>query len=241
MSSNAREPELPISETFTSFQGEGKLAGVPSWFCRLSGCNLRCGWCDTPYASWSPESTTRTIASLAREAADSGVSHAVLTGGEPMLFDQLTPLCERLHALGMHLTIETAGTIDRVIPCDLLSLSPKLKNSDPTPGDPRDPSGAWRERHRRRREDLTPLCALLDRYPSRQLKFVVAEQSDLPEIESLLDRLPAVAPADIMLMPEGVTPTGPVTEAWIRAACATRGWSYCPRLHIVAFGNTRGT
>ena len=64
-----------ISETFTSLQGEGKLTGVPSWFVRLSGCNLRCTWCDTPYASWNPEGTKRTIEELADEAHKSGVRH----------------------------------------------------------------------------------------------------------------------------------------------------------------------
>ena len=59
---------LPISETFVSIQGEGKRTGTPSWFCRVSGCNLRCAWCDTPYASWAPEKTMRTIDDLAEEA-----------------------------------------------------------------------------------------------------------------------------------------------------------------------------
>ena len=71
---------LPISETFVSIQGEGKLTGVPSWFCRVSGCNLRCSWCDTPYASWKPEGTRRTVDELLAEAKASGVHHAVLTG-----------------------------------------------------------------------------------------------------------------------------------------------------------------
>ncbi|MFN7022373.1 MAG: 7-carboxy-7-deazaguanine synthase QueE, partial [Phycisphaerales bacterium] len=101
---------IPISETFVSVQGEGKLTGLPSWFCRVSGCNLRCGWCDTPYASWTPEGGTRAIDDLVGEARRSGVQHAVLTGGEPMMFPQLAELSARLAGeCGMHVTIETAG------------------------------------------------------------------------------------------------------------------------------------
>ncbi|MFG0315120.1 MAG: 7-carboxy-7-deazaguanine synthase QueE, partial [Phycisphaerales bacterium] len=102
---------LPISETFVSIQGEGKLTGTSSWFCRLAGCNLRCTWCDTPYASWNPEKTDRTIESLVEEAVGSGVKHAVLTGGEPMIFKGLVPLSNELAKRGLHITIETAGTV----------------------------------------------------------------------------------------------------------------------------------
>ena len=63
---------LPISETFFSVQGEGKLTGVPSFFIRTSGCNLRCTWCDTPYASWNPERTIRSVDELVDEVVASG-------------------------------------------------------------------------------------------------------------------------------------------------------------------------
>ncbi|VAX40200.1 7-carboxy-7-deazaguanine synthase, partial [hydrothermal vent metagenome] len=69
---------LPIAETFVSLQGEGKLTGVPSWFVRVAGCNLRCGWCDTPYASWEAAGEPREIAGLVEAGQASGVAHAVV-------------------------------------------------------------------------------------------------------------------------------------------------------------------
>ena len=233
-----------ISETFVSLQGEGALVGTPSWFCRFSGCNLRCTWCDTPYASWKPEGVKRTPGELAEEAIASGVRHAVLTGGEPMIFPQLRPLCERLTAAGMHVTIETAGTVDREIPFDLMSLSPKLSNSTPT-ADPRDPSGAWAQRHEARRLDFDALQTLIDRSSlpgrARQFKFVVTGRDDLAEIDDLLARLDRWKPEEIFLMPEGVSVPSPDSVRWVVELCTRRGWRYGHRLHIELFGDTRGT
>lgn len=233
-----------VSETFTSLQGEGKLAGVPSWFLRLSGCNLRCVWCDTPYASWNPEGERRTVAGLIEEAKASGVRHAVVTGGEPMIFPQLPAICAGLREAGLHVTIETAGTVFpedwACLACDLMSISPKLANSTPR-SDPRDPSGAWTARHEARRLNPPVLGRLIAAFPDRQLKFVVASPADLPEIESLIASLPAVAPEEVMLMPEGVITPGPAATGWIVQTCLERGWRYCHRLHIDLFGNTRGT
>lgn len=247
---------LPVAETFLSIQGEGKLVGVPSFFVRLSGCNLRCAWCDTPYASWNPEGDTRSIGALVGEARASGARHAVITGGEPMMFPLLPALTRALRDAGMHVTIETAGTVipEGDLACDLMSISPKLANSTPRTGDPRDAGGAWRARHEQRRLNVPVLQALIDRATEPrgaggrghgafhgQLKFVVAERSDLPEIEALLAALRGVSPDDVLLMPEGVVPPTSERRHWIARACLERGWRYCHRLHIEIFGNRKGT
>jgi len=236
---------LPISETFFSVQGEGVLTGVPSFFVRTSGCNLRCAWCDTPYASWSPSGTVRTLESILEErrsiAVTQSIRHVVLTGGEPMLFAAIESLCARWAKERVHVTIETAGTIFRDLHCDLMSISPKLANSTPTVGDPRDPSSIWRTRHEERRLNMSVLQQLIDLYPSRQLKFVVSEPAQLIEIEQLFAKLQGLLPEQILLMPEGViTPTRERTS-WVVEACKARGWRYCHRLHIELFGNVRGT
>lgn len=234
---------LPISETFVSVQGEGKLSGVPSWFVRLSGCNLRCAWCDTPYASWTPEKTTRALGDLVDEAKRAKVRHAVVTGGEPMLFPRCAELCARLRGeAGMHVTVETAATIDLDAPMDLLSASPKLGSSAPDPA--RFPSE--HAMHESRRENIPALQALIDRQRAHgrdlQLKFVACAPGDLPEIESLLSRLSGWSPSDVLLMPEGRTREElAARRGWVAQACVERGWRYCPRLHIDLFGNRRGT
>src|SRR5688572_14509779 len=231
---------LRIAETFTSIQGEGKLTGVPSWFVRVSGCNLRCVWCDTPYASWNPEGPTRTLDDLVDEAKRSGVTHAVVTGGEPMIFPNVEPLTHRLAAAGMHVTIETAGTVFRPVAANLMSISPKLANSTPTEA----VGGAWSARHEERRINIPILQQLIDTFPDRQLKFVVSSTplpGDIPEIESLLARLHNWAPSDVLLMPEGTSPPTQQQRSLVAGECIKRNWRYCTRLHIDLYGNKRGT
>src|SRR6185369_12024657 len=100
-----------ISEIFHSIQGEGELTGVPSVFVRTSGCNLRCNWCDTMYASWSPEGTDMSVDQIFAEVARHPSQHCVLTGGEPMVAKGIRDLARVLRAAGKHITIETAATI----------------------------------------------------------------------------------------------------------------------------------
>lgn len=239
------QSKVLISERFVSLQGEGKLTGVPSAFIRFAGCNMRCAWCDTPYASWEPQGQRVELTELVEWVAGTGVRHVVLTGGEPMLFDGIEPLSVALNAAGMHLTVETAGTIYRELPIHLLSLSPKLSNSTPL-NDPRDPLGVWAARHEAVRSDLEPLQRLLERAAREsmpvQLKFVVSQPSDLEEIHTLLKDLGVPVQAeDILLMPEGTAVPSVERTRWVVEACLAHGYRYAHRLHIELFGNTRGT
>jgi 7-carboxy-7-deazaguanine synthase len=228
-----------ISEIFHSLQGEGELAGVPSVFVRTSGCNLRCNWCDTPYASWQPEGTAMTVNDIVAAVRVHPARHVVLTGGEPMVAKEISELAAELKKLGYHLTIETAATIaPDGIACDLASLSPKLKNSAP---DAR-LDNAWRKKHEALRWQPEVVGAWLDRY-NFQLKFVVAHPADVDEIETMLGGLGREIPrAKVLLMPEGVTVEVLRARAgWLGELCKQRGYRYAPRLHVELYGNKRGT
>ncbi|MCK9361973.1 7-carboxy-7-deazaguanine synthase QueE [Patescibacteria group bacterium] len=229
-----------ISEIFYSIQGEGELTGIPSVFVRTSGCNLRCAWCDTPYASWNPEGEEMSVGQIVEEVSKYPARHCVLTGGEPMVARNIRDLAGALHAEGLHITIETAGTVaPDGIPCDLASISPKLSNSTPKAGSI---DAAWVERHERTRLQPDVLRQWIEPYHF-QLKFVVSSPSDLPEIEETIASIGLeIPPWRILLMPEG-TDEGVLKsrQADVLAICRERGYRYCDRLHIHLFGNTKGT
>jgi len=228
-----------VSEIFYSIQGEGELTGIPSVFVRTSGCNLRCSWCDTKYASWVPEGSEMTVDEVATEVGRFPCQHAVLTGGEPMVAKEIHPLATRLKTMGKHITIETAATIfPEEIPCDLASLSPKLSNSTPDAA----MAGAWRDRHEKRRLQPEIIRDWIQRY-NYQLKFVVASENDLDEIHDLLAAVGAeINPAKVLLMPEGTDPAAIQERSlWLVEICKRHGYRYCDRLHISLFGNTKGT
>ena len=227
---------MRIAELYASLQGEGLLAGVPSVFIRTSGCNLRCRWCDTPYASWNPEGEEMGWKVIMERVSGYDCRHVVLTGGEPMVASGIREL-----AAALRITIETAATIaPEGISCDLASLSPKLSNSTPDAAQ----AGPWRERHESRRLCPAVIRQWLESVPS-QLKFVVSAVEDLPEIEELLNEVGAVPGFSrdrVLLMPEGtdvekLRERGPL----IAELCLEHGFRFAPRIQIELFGNTRGT
>lgn len=232
---------MRIAEIFHSLQGEGELAGVPSVFVRTSGCNLRCAWCDTPYASWAPEGRTFSLEEIVADVRSRGdARHVVLTGGEPMIAPGVRELAAQLESLGYHLTIETAATVaPRGIACDLASLSPKLLNSAPDGAK----HAAWRRKHEATRWQPEVVRAWLDGGYCFQFKFVVARPEDLEEIEAMLRSLGREVPRErVMLMPEGVTMEALRARAgWLAQLCRERGYRYAHRLHIELYGNKRGT
>ena len=222
---------VKISEIFYSLQGEGGLVGMPSIFIRTSGCNLRCSWCDTPYTSWNPEGEDMTIDAILAKVRKYPASYAVVTGGEPMIAPGIGELTARLKRAGLHVTIETAGTVWADVECDLLSISPKLSNSTP--------EGIFATQHERLRIQPDVLSRLISAH-EYQLKFVVAERGDLDEIRALIKALSAPK-RNVILMPEGVT-IDVLRErtTWVAEICKTEGFRFTPRLHIELYGNKRG-
>lgn len=222
---------MKIAELFYSLQGEGSLLGVPSFFIRTSGCNLRCAWCDTPYTSWNPTGTEMTVDAILDEARHYPARHAVVTGGEPMIASQIVDLTERLRDARMHITIETAGTVFKPVACDLMSISPKLSNSTP--------EGAFAGQHERLRIQRGVLKRLMADY-DYQLKFVIARPEDVDEARGLVRELGAPAER-VILMPEG-TEAAMLRErsGWLAEICKAEGFRFSPRLHVEIWGNRRG-
>jgi 7-carboxy-7-deazaguanine synthase len=223
---------MKISEIFYSIQGEGTLAGVPSVFVRSSGCNLRCTWCDTPYTSWNPEGEEIAVEEIVRRARAFGASHAVVTGGEPMIAEGVIELTR---GLGMHVTVETAGTVYKDVKCDLMSISPKLANSTPHNRE----GGRWAAQHDRLRYQPEVLKRLMGEY-AYQLKFVLTAEADFEEIARVIEETRADR-SRVVLMAEG---TDAATLAgrgrWIAEIAKREGFRFSPRLHVDLWGNRRG-
>jgi 7-carboxy-7-deazaguanine synthase len=236
-----------IAELYVSLQGEGLLAGTPSVFVRSSGCNLRCHWCDTPFTSWKPVGEEWGIERIVAVVVATGHRHVVLTGGEPLLFEDAIPLVNTLRRTGHHVTVETAGTLlpDRLPTApwaDLVSVSPKLASSAPAA----DEHPAWHRRHASARRSDQAITGLLADAPW-QLKFVVGSPADLDEALAWLADLEvrrgaALDRRRVFVMPEGTDPAGLArTSAWLHPACRGAGLAFGPRHHIAWFGHTRGT
>lgn len=227
---------MKIVEIYASVQGEGFLTGTPSIFVRTSGCNLRCTFCDTPYTSWAPEGDELSVDEILARVEPLDAEHAVLTGGEPMLYVELVSLAAELRRRGKHVTIETAGTLDLPIECDLMSISPKLSNSTPTV----ERDERWYVRHERSRHVPEVIRRLTCDY-AYQLKFVVDRPEDCDEVERYLTEFPAIDRRRVLLMPQGTDlPELHARQEWLEPYAEQHGYTFCPRRHIEWYGFVRG-
>lgn len=232
------EDGLPINELFYSLQGEGKLSGVPSVFIRTSGCNLRCWFCDSYHTSWEPAGNWLSIPDIISKVESyDDTNHVVITGGEPLIHEQTETLLKELDKRGYHTTIETNGTIQTDSPIDLLSVSPKLQTSTPTPEKDPKGDGEWEEKHEQNRINIQTLATLYDRY-NTQLKFVITNKTDIAEINSLIGSLrttttQTIPNTNILLMPEGTTTEEISQTQTLTAELALKnGYRYTPRIHV---------
>lgn len=250
---------MNVSELFYSIQGEGRLAGVPSVFVRLAGCDLQCRWCDTPYAQRSEQGEPMTVSHVLADVLKYNCRHVVVTGGEPLLTLDLPDLLTALSREGKHITLETSATQFRDITCDLVSISPKLSNSlplgtdnlhykesiagvSPAPIEDADGTSAVQGKCRL---NISAIRNYIDHY-DYQLKFVVENEIDLPEIEQVLRQLQnnekngEINRNNVFLMPQAQTRKqhsrlGPR----IVQMCLEKGFRYCPRLQIELWDNQR--
>ena len=234
----AERGTLRIAELYASRQGEGKLTGTESVFVRVSGCNLRCWFCDTPHASWNPEGDQISIDMIIRHVIDLKRRHVVITGGEPLLFPNTTALCRQLRSHGQHITIETAGTIVHEIPdCDLMSISPKLQRSKPRE------NPKLQKLHEQRRWRPEVVKALADGAKDYQLKFVIDSVNDQEEVLRLVGELgEAIDRANVWIMPQARDSIElDQHQSWLKPWVQRHGFNYCDRKQLRWYGSRRGT
>jgi 7-carboxy-7-deazaguanine synthase len=221
-----------VNEIFYSIQGEGFLAGIPSVFIRLAGCPLSCSYCDTVYARDYNDGEELTAEQIIEKVKAYTARHVVVTGGEPLVEQDMSErkglreLLTLLKKEAKHITIETSGLkFLPDLPCDLMSISPKPPHSvaKPTP-----------------KESLNELRELIQNY-DYQLKFVVANESDLSQAEQLLAGLGDYDRGKVMLMPlaakrEQYLKTAPM----VAEMCKRTGLAFSPRLQILLWQGKKG-
>lgn len=188
---------LRVNEIFHSIQGESTHAGRPCVFVRLTGCNLRCVWCDTAYAFH--EGTPLSVDDVVDRVAAYGCDLVELTGGEPLLQPEAIDLMQALVARGLEVLLETGGSL----PVEPVPDGVKRIIDVKCPG-----SG---ESERNRWENLDALR------PGDEVKFVIAAREDYEWAVEVIRTRALVGKASVLLSPVHETLPGSELARWVLA------------------------
>lgn len=226
---------MQISEIFYSIQGEGNSFGKPMVFVRTAACNLRCNFCDSTYASrsqgaeWSIFEIFREVSQQTSYISKKYVCKDVcITGGEPTIQADFGDLIYRFLDAGYKIEVETNGSIRP--PAFCLSLANKIKwNVSPKL------SNSGNQLNRSINKDL---LSLFNMTPEHIFKFVIGNESDFKEAESLIMDLDL---KNVYMMPEGVKDVDlKKTALWLIDRCKETGFYFSSRLHIWLWEGKRG-
>jgi len=227
---------MRVSEIFKSIQGEGKRAGEVSVFVRLAGCDLRCWWCDTPYALKKTQGREMTPAEIVEKIGKYHCEAVVVTGGEPLIWPETPTLLYELKKQAKFITLETNATQYRPVECDLVSISPKLASAiSDKPEHANHIAG-----HERAWLNIEAIQSFIDNHKV-QLKFVVDREQDIDDVEEILGKLTRIERSEVMLMPQARTKQEYRRRApKVAQMCIERNLCFSPRLQIELWGSRRG-
>ena len=173
---------LRIFEIFHSLQGESSRVGLPTVFVRLTGCPLRCGYCDTAYAFQG--GSTQTIEDILREVAQYQAQYVCVTGGEPLAQKSCPDLLKALCDAGYSVSLETSGAMD-ISPVDArVSVIMDIK----TPGSGEESKNLWANIAHLKAED--------------EVKFVLADRADYDWAREILEKYQIVKKSPVLFSPD---------------------------------------
>lgn len=209
---------LKVTEIFASLQGETSRCGLPTVFIRLSGCPLRCRWCDTPYSFQGGEVITLTA--LLDRVARHGLTTVCVTGGEPLAQKNCVPFLTRLADAGYSVSLETSGTLD------IAGIDPRVSRivDLKPPGSGEAHRNLWRNL-----EHLTP---------HDEIKFVLADRADYDWACARMDEYRLRDRAPILFSPVAGELDPAQLADWILADRLPVRMQV--QLHKILWGNTPG-
>lgn len=214
----AKEPRLRVSEIFHSIQGEANAVGWPTVFVRLTGCPLRCVWCDTEYAFHGGQ--WHDIGEVLAEVARYDTRHVCVTGGEPLAQKRCVILLERLCDAGHEVSLETSGSVDV---SDVDSRVHKVLDLK-APGSGESARNLW--------SNLEHLN------PHDQIKIVLADRADFDWACQMLDEHKLTGYCDVLFSPVADKLQPRQLAEWILAERLPVRMQM--QMHKLLWGNTPG-